>query len=169
MRGGPRTYSGIVPIYRCPKSGGGCGSIRRNMELMDGFVGRRTVNRLNDPRNPEPQIPEAPGLASEFAALSEALREVDDALADHTRGPVPALLARREGIERRLAELRELAAGDAKARLRARHHGITYEEFCALPLAVRRSLVAACYRIIVLPASKRGPGFRTQDVLMSPL
>src|SRR5258708_1541873 len=153
--------------YACVQPG--CRKVWRDQKMLDAYAVRGTVNRLNDSGNPEPHAPEAPGLASEFAALMNALRETDDALADHTRGAVTALLARREGIEKRIGELRELAAGDASARLRARYQGVTWEEFQALPLPVRRSLVAACFRIVVLPASKRGPGFRTEDILMSPL
>jgi site-specific DNA recombinase len=153
--------------YACVRPG--CRKVWRDETHLDAYVSRRTVNRLNDPRNPEPRAPDTPGLAAEFAALTRALRETDDALADHTRGAVPALLARREGIERRLGELRELSAADVSARLRATYRGITWEEFGALPLPVRRSLVVACFRIVVLPASKRGPGFRPEDILMSPL
>lgn len=152
--------------YACAEPG--CRKVWRDLELLDAYVQRRTHNRLTHPANPEPAAPEAPGLASEFAALTAQLAETDDALADHTRGPVAALLTRRAGIERRLAELRELAAGDAAARLRASHAGITWEEFLALPLASRRALVSACWRVTVLPASKRGPGFRTEDVRLEP-
>jgi DNA invertase Pin-like site-specific DNA recombinase len=151
--------------YACARPG--CRKVWRDQAMLDAYVTRRVLNRLNHPANPRPQAPAAPGLASEFAALTRQLAEVDAALADHTRGTVAALLARREGIEKRLAELRELAAGDAAARIRAAHTGITGQAWDALPLASRRSLVAACFTIDVLPASKRGPGFRTQDVRMT--
>jgi hypothetical protein len=48
------------------------------------------------------------------------------------------------------------------------HAGISGEDFAALPLATRRALVSACYVVTVLPASKRGPGFRTEDVSLAP-
>ncbi len=153
--------------YGCVQPG--CRKVWRDQVMLDAYVTRRVLNRLAHPANPEPQVPAAPGLASEFAALSGQLAEVDDALGDHTRGPVAALLARREGIERRLAELRDLAAGDAAARLRSAHAGITQAAWDGLPLAGRRALVAACFRVVVRPASKRGPGFRTQDVDMTPV
>jgi len=60
-------------------------------------------------------------------------------------------------------------AGDSAGRLRARYAGITREEFEALPLDVRRALVRGCYRVVVLRSSRRGPGFRAEDVIMSPV
>ena len=75
-----------------------------------------------------------------------------------------SLLARLDAIDARMAELRELAEGGARVRLLARYAGINREQWDDLPLDVRRALVAACYRVTVLPASGRGPGFRTQDV-----
>ena len=146
----------------------GCRKVHRNLELLDAYVITRVVARLNHPGNPPGRIPEAPGLASEFASLTEALAEVDEVLADHTRGQVPALLARRDGIKKRLAELRELAGDDARARLLTKHAGISREEFMAEPLSVQRSLVGACFEVVVLPASARGPGFRTEDVRLKP-
>lgn len=153
--------------YACAAPG--CRKVWRDAALLEAYVQARVTARLANPLNPEPQAPAVPGLAAEFAALSAHLAEVDLTLADHTRGAVPALLARREGIVRRLAELRELAAGDAAARLLSAHAGITLEEFAALPLATRRALVSATFTVTVLPASKRGPGFRTEDVAMVPL
>jgi hypothetical protein len=60
------------------------------------------------------------------------------------------------------------AWADARDRLLATYAGITDDEFDGLPLQVRRSLVAACVTVVVLPASKRGPGFRTEDVQVTP-
>ena len=68
----------------------------------------------------------------------------------------------------RLAQLRELASDGTRARIMETHAGITAAEFGALPLGTRRALVAACYTVKVLPASKRGPGFRTEDVELTP-
>ena len=146
----------------------GCRKVHRNLELLDAYVVTRVVARLNHEDNPAGRIPEGPGLAAEFASLKQARAEVDEILADHTRGTVTALLERRDSIERRLADLRELASGDARARLLAKHAGISREEFLAEPLSVQRSLVGACFEVVVLPASARGPGFRTEDVRLKP-
>jgi len=68
----------------------------------------------------------------------------------------------------RLAQLRELTAADAASRLIDRYIGISEDEFKGLPLAVRRGIVAACYTVTVLAASGRGPGFRPEDVRLTP-
>ena len=89
-------------------------------------------------------------------------------IADHARGRLPALLARLDSLDRRLEELRGLAGDDARSRLLSAHAGIGEEEFGALPLAVRRSLVAALFGITVMPSGRTGPGFRPESVIMSP-
>jgi hypothetical protein len=65
--------------------------------------------------------------------------------------------------------MRELEAGDARSRLLARYRGLTRAQWKALPLEVRRSLVRATVTVTVLPASKRGPGFRPQDARVEPV
>jgi DNA invertase Pin-like site-specific DNA recombinase len=154
--------------YGCVQPG--CRKVYRSAELLDAYASRRTVNRLASPANPAPQGLAATGLATQYAALEEQRRETEEAVRDWqaTPGRVDLLMARLDSIDTRLAELRQLAAGDARARLQDSHAGLTHEEFAALPLATRRALVSACYRVIVLPASKRGPGFRTEDVQMVP-
>jgi DNA invertase Pin-like site-specific DNA recombinase len=146
----------------------GCRKTHRDMAMLDRYVSRRVVQRLSRPDNPAGQVP-GPRLAGQIAALLGQKTETELAIADPAQGSrLGLLLARLDAVERRLAEARELAGGDAAARLRARHQGISADEFDSLPLGVRRSLVAACFRIVVLPASRRGPGFRAEDVLMSP-
>lgn len=144
-----------------------CRKVFRNLELLDTYVTVRTVAKLGDPRNPPGRIPSSPGLAAELRALAEERAGIEADIIDHAKGPRHLLLGRLESVDKRLAQLRELTAADAAARLIAGHAGITEKEFNALPLSVRRALVAACFRITVLPASKRGPGFRTEDVRLT--
>jgi DNA invertase Pin-like site-specific DNA recombinase len=144
-----------------------CRKVYRNVTLLDAYVTRRVLNRLAHAANPAGQIPDAPGLAAQFAALTTQRAETAAAISDPGQALAP-LQARLENIDQRLAELRELAAGDARHRLLATHTGIGLEEFGRLPLAVRRALIAACYQVTVLPASGRGPGFRTEDVRLTP-
>jgi site-specific DNA recombinase len=151
----------VTAGYGCPS----CRKVHRSMPLLDAYVTGVTVRRLSHPRNPAGQIPAAPGLAAQFAALAAQRGETEAAIADPARGgSLRLLLDRLDGIDQRLAELRGLAAGDARQRLLAGHEGITSDAFSQLPLAVRRALVAACFHVTVLPASGRGPGFRVQDV-----
>lgn len=158
-----RVYMG----YGCVTPG--CRKVHRDMAALDAYVTRRVVNRLAHPANPQPAIPDSP-LGGELARLLVQRRETEDAVADPQQGNrLALLLARLDALDKRITEVRDLAAGDAAARLRTAHAGITEAEFLALPLAVRRSLVSATFTITVLPASKRGPGFRTEDVSMTPL
>jgi len=159
--------AGAVTVgYGCP----GCRKIHRNRRLLDAYVTQRTVLRLSHPGNPEGHVPEAPGLAAQFAALAAQRTEAEAAVADPANTePLHLLLARLDRIKGRLDGLRELAHRDASGRLRGTHAGITEAEFDGLPLSVRRALVAACFTITVLPASRRGPGFRTEDVRLDAL
>ncbi len=158
-------YSGSSR-YRCPQDRG-CGRVSRNRPLLDAYVGRRVVNLLAHPLNAAPRIPEAPGLAAEFAALTAARAEIEQAIADPARAGLTALLARLDATDARIAELRALAGDDARRRVIDASTGIIWDEWLALPLDARRSLAAACYRVVVLPATGRGPGLRTEDVILS--
>ena len=144
-----------------------CRKVFRNLEHLDTYVTVRVVAKLNDRRNPPGRIPSAPRLAAELLALAEERAGIEADILDHTKGHRHLLLGRLDSVDKRLAQLRELTAADAAARVTRAHTGITEDEFGALPLSVRRSLVAACFTITVLPASKRGPGFRTEDVVLA--
>lgn len=153
--------------YGCVQPG--CRKVYRAAELLDAYVARRVVNRLANPANPAGYVPEGTGLAAEFRALTQQHGETEAAIADHRNGRrLTPLLARLDSIDARLAELRELTGADARTRLRESHAGITADQFAAEPLATRRALVSACFQVSVLPASKRGPGFRTEDVVLAP-
>ena len=148
--------------YRCVKPG--CRKVQRSVALLDEYVITRTIARLGHEANPAPR-PVSAATAGEFRALAMQRASTDAKLRDPSRGGhVDALLDRLDWIDRRLAELRELAAGNAAVRLRGTHAGLTREQWDALPLATRRALVAACFTVTVLPASRRGPGFNTEDV-----
>ena len=155
--------------YECVRPG--CRHVHRSAALLDAYVTGRVIGRLNNPANPEPDVQLNDVAAAELASLAARRAEVEhhiEALADKPGSRVDVLLRSLEHFDTRIAEVRERMAGDAATRLRATHRGITREEFEALPLDVRRALVRSCYKIAVLRASKRGPGFRTEDVAMSP-
>ncbi len=154
---------GKTPGYRCVRPG--CRKVQRSTELLDEYVITRVLLKLGDPGNPPGRVPQNTALAAEFRALTRQRAETEAAITDHAKGgALPLLLRRLESVDGRLAELRELAAGDARSRLLGAHTGMTREEFDALPLATRRALVSACFTVTVLPASRRGPGFNTEDV-----
>jgi site-specific DNA recombinase len=149
--------------YGCVKPG--CRKVQRSRELLDEYVITRVIAKLGDERNPAPRVPRNTALAAEFRALARQRAQTEAAITDPSKGAhLPLLLRRLESVDARLGQLRSLAAGNAQSRLRGAHAGITREEFDALPLSVRRALVAACFTVTVLPASRRGPGFNTADV-----
>jgi len=154
--------------------GYGCTACRktyRSQPLLDAYVTGRTVSRLANPANPVVQAPE-PGYAAELAALAERRVETENFIASLADAPAQriAVLSRAlDSFDAKIAAIREQMTGSANGRLLTAHAGVSREDFEALPLEVRRQLVRACYRVIVLPASKRGPGFREQDVQMVPV
>ncbi len=153
--------------YECLRRG--CRKVYRSEPLLDAYVLQRTAERLSAPRNPEGRSPAVPALAAEYAALDRERREIEEIMEEPGRGVIPALVRRLDKVNARLAGLRERSEDDARARLRAARAGITADEIRGLPLADQRALVTACFRVRVLPASKRGPGFRTEDVEMIPV
>lgn len=154
---------GKVNGYRCVTPG--CRRVQRSQPVLDEYIITRTLTRLSDPRNPPGRVPRRG--AGEWKALAAERARVEQMLGDHTQGRADLLMKRLGSIDARLAQLRELAAGDASARLLGKHTGLTRERWDTLPLATRRALIAACFTVTVLPASKRGPGFRTGDVRLT--
>jgi hypothetical protein len=156
----------VAARYGCLRAD--CYKVFRDLALLDGYVSARVVERLSHPANPVPRLPATPGLAAELRALAAEREAVEAAVADHTKGRLPLLLARLDSLDARLAEIRELTRAGAQSRLLAVHAGMSLGDFAGKPLAVQRALVSACYKVVVLPASARGPGFRTQDVSLTP-
>jgi DNA invertase Pin-like site-specific DNA recombinase len=157
----------VAATYSCIQPG--CRKVTRSVSLLDAYVTGRTAGRLANQANPDGHLPSVPGLAAEWRALADERAATEAMIADPAKGRhVHLLLARLDSLDGRLAELRELARGNADARLRGRHAGITLAEFLAEPLGTRRALVSACYEVVVAPASRRGPGFRTEDVRLVP-
>lgn len=148
----------------------GCRKVYRSAAHLDAYVSERVIARLANPLNPEGRAMPV-DHAAEWAALERERAETSGKLRDYRQsaGMLDIYAARMEGIDARMAELRELAAGGTRSRLLERYRGITREQWeNELPLGVRRALVAACFTVTVLPASARGPGFRVQDVRVEP-
>ena len=155
--------------YGCSRAS--CRKAYRAAVPLEAYVSARVVARLANPLNPEGELPVSPDHAPEWGALTRERAETEAAAKNYATSPgrLDILMARLNSIDQRMAELRVREAGDARSRLLGQYRGISLEQFTGLPLDVRRALVAASYRITVLPASKRGPGFRTEDVRLDPL
>lgn len=157
--------------YACPRKG--CGKAYRSAPHLDAYVGALVVARLAHPFNPEGRAMPV-DHAAEWAVLERERAETESLVSDFgaSAGRARLLMARLDQVDARMAELRERAAGDSRARLLQRYAGITREQWeddDLTPLSVRRALVAACFTVTVLPASGRGPGFRVQDVRVEPV
>ena len=158
---------GYTTGYACRD---GCRKVYRSVTHLDAYVITRVIARLANPLNPEGRAMPV-DHAAEWAVLERERSETAAKLADYRQsaGMLGVYAARMDGIDARMGELRELAAGSGRARLLERYQGITRAEWEGLPLEVRRALVAATFSITVLPASGRGPGFRPEDVRVVPL
>lgn len=149
----------------------GCGKVYRSVAHLDAYVSAAVIAHLANPLNPEGRAMPV-DHAAEWKVLEKEREDTLAGLADYRKsaGRSRALGQRLDGIDARMAELREMAAGDSRSRLIERYRGITREQWeNELSLDVRRALVAACFTVTVLPASGRGPGFRKQDVRVEPV
>jgi site-specific DNA recombinase len=158
-------------VYGCVAEG--CRAVSRSAPHLDAYVAGRVIARLANPLSPAGRPPAA-DHAAEWAILQRERDDTDAQVADYkaSAGRVRSLMARLDSIDARMAELRDRDAGDSRARLLERYAGWTREQWeddDLTPLSVRRALVSACFRVVVLAASGRGPGFRVQDVDMRPL
>lgn len=147
----------------CPKR------VSRNVEHLDAYVTGRVLRRLNEPGFVTAIHADAdhPGAGAEITALerrkAEAAAKLEE-LADHPDID-PALLARSlSSFDRKIAQLRSQMAATSRQRLLARMAGITLEQWEAEPIDVRAETVRALFRVIVLPATWRGPGFDPDSV-----
>ena len=163
------TKPGVV-AYRCPPPG--CGKVGRNATLLDAYVTGRVVTRLANPGNPAADIHLSDVAAAELGTLTARRAEAEAfiaSLADAPAGRLDVLNRALDSFDAKIAALRDQVADGAAGRLRSRHAGISREEFEAEPLSVRRALVQATFTVTVLPSSRRGPGFRTEDVTLTPV
>lgn len=157
------------PVYKCPQPG--CHKVARSLGHIDAYVTGRVVGRLADPALRAAVVPANPALAAELLSLTERRAEAEAVIAGYADRPERlAILARAlDSIDARIGEVRDLVAATGQERLLGAHAGASREGFEALPLDTRRALVRACYRVVVLPAARRGPGFDSASVQMTPV
>ncbi|MFJ9379384.1 recombinase family protein [Streptomyces sp. NPDC101455] len=162
-------------IYYCPS----CRGVGRNMALLDGYIDGRVLKLLSseDFTKELHTATEAVGgaqLLTEITALEQRRTKVraDLAnLADHPDvDPTLAVLSV-ASFDRKIHELRSRLAVPAKLKRLTPLVGIGREEWADLPIDVRATVVRDLFRVVILPTSRRGPGFDTSSVRLerSPL
>lgn len=107
------------------------------------------------------------GLAAQITTLQARKAEAEGqlaALADHPSLRPELLLATLARFDERIEDLRARIGLTARRRLLIEHRDLAPAQWDALPLHRRRALVAASYRITILPTGRRGPGFDPDSV-----
>jgi hypothetical protein len=156
-----------VRIYFCKDCGLG-----RNQAHLDAYVEGRVLHRLNEPGflkevfveeaacGGRDTLAEIVSLERRKAEAKEQLRN----LADFPGLGAEDVAASLASFDRKIAELRDARAATSRQRLLSRMAGISREQWEATPVDVRAATVAALFRVVVLPATWRGPGFDPASV-----
>lgn len=155
--------------YYCPD----CKKVSRKTDAVDAYVQGRLLGLLQDERFAAElrAVMEAgtPGISTQITELEERKRkkaaQLEELADDPDLDPVLAMRAL-ASFDRRLAALRAQLTVSAELRTVQRCVGMTREEWLAEPVDVRATVVKSLYRVIILPTSRRGPGFDPSSVRM---
>lgn len=146
--------------------------VARNQKHLDRYVEGRVLRRLQDPDLMDQVLAPDPGVAEEIAALErrrEHLKASFARLADDPDLDPEVMAGQLAKLRQRIGELRTRHAETSRQRLLARMAGITREQWDATPIDVRAETVRALFRVVILPATRRGPGFDPASVRMEPI
>lgn len=162
-----------VRIYHCPNPD--CPQrMARNQDHLDAYVTGRTLALLGDPRFAAELADGAdtdrPGIGAEISALERRKASAKTQLENLVDYPDldPAIMIRAlESFDRRIAELRGQLATSSSQRLLGRMVGMAREQWDAEPVDVRASVIRILWRIQILPATWRGPGFDPESVRLT--
>jgi site-specific DNA recombinase len=154
-----RGYGCINP--KCPRK------LHRSVARLDAFIDGVMTEWLSSPElaaliREAPEIPVALEITVLERRKAEAERQLEN-LADHPGLSLEITARAIASFDARIAQVRERIAAVPGRRMLAQYEGISAEEWRALPLAVRRALVAASFRVTILP-TRRGPGFDPDGV-----
>jgi site-specific DNA recombinase len=143
--------------------------VSRNVEHLDEYVIGRVLRRLNEPAFIAAIHTDAeqPGIGAEITVLERRKAETKatlEELADHPDVDAVLLVRSLASFDRKIAQLRDQMAATSRQRLLSRMAGITREQWDAEPIDIRAATVRALFRVIVLPATWRGPGFDPKSV-----
>lgn len=158
-------------VYYCRVKG--CPTpVGRNIAHLDAYVSGVVVALLGDEEFMAELEAADPSVAGEIAELERrkaaAVRQLED-LVDHPDVDAGVLARSLAGFERKIRELRDRAETSDRRRLLRRMAGISREAWDDQPVDVRSSVVAATFRVTVLPTMRRGPGFDSSAVDMERL
>lgn len=146
--------------------------VSRSVTHLDEYVIGRVLRRLQDPDLMTMVLGAEPGVAAEIVMMERRKAETKDKLrnlADHPGLDATDVAASIASFDKRIVELRNRHAATARQRLLIRMAGMTREQWDDTPIDVRAETVRALYRVIILPATKRGPGFDPASVDVVPL
>ncbi|MDX2667371.1 recombinase family protein [Streptomyces stelliscabiei] len=156
--------------YYCP----GCKKVSRKTDAVDAYVQGRVLSLLQDRRF----VAElraametgAPGISAQITELEERKRkkaaQLEELADDPDLDPVLAMRAL-ASFDRRLAALRAQLTVSVEQRSVQRCVGMTREEWLAEPVDVRATVVKSLFRVVILPTSRRGPGFDPSSVQLT--
>lgn len=143
--------------------------VGRNIAHLDAYVSGRVLRRLNEPGfiAAVHADTDKPGLGAEITALERRKAEVKavlEDLADHPDVDLGFQAKALASYDRKIKQLRDQLARSTEQRLLARMAGITRAQWDAEPIDVRAETVRALFRVVVLPATRKGPGFDPSSV-----
>lgn len=160
-----------VRLYHC-KNPECTNKVARNMTHLDLYVEGRVLRRLQDPDLMDQVLSPTPGVAAEIVTLerrrAESAIQLEN-LADYPDISAEMVAKALASFTKRIAELRARHSATTRQHLLARMAGITREAWEDTPIDVRAETVRALFRVIILPATWRGPGFDTASVQMIPV
>ena len=151
-----RGYGCINPD--CPRK------VHRKVEHADDYVTGHIITILGSDAFAERLAAASvqPGVTAEIVELERLREDARQRLENMADLPAVVWESAARGMARwdeRIALLRDQLASAPGQRLARKHAGITREEFKALTLTERRTIVAALVTVEILPSRKRGPGF----------
>ncbi|WP_433893000.1 recombinase family protein [Streptomyces sp. CA-111067] len=162
LRVKPRTGKNHSPgmFYYCAN----CRKVGRDVPRTDGYVIGRTLRVLHDPQFLADIYDHAdnPEVGAEIVALEARRRtltgQIENA-ADHPDVDPVLAMAALASYDRKIGHLRRQLAVTSDTRKLARMAGMTLEQWAAEPVDVRSWTVKTLFRVTILPATWRGPGW----------
>ncbi len=146
--------------------------VARNVEHLDHYVTARVLRRLQDPELMDDVLVPDPGVATEIVALERRKAELKAKFAkliDHPELDPEQMADQLSEFTRKIEDLRSRHATTSRQRLLARMAGCTAEQWGQTPVDVQAETVRALYRVVILPATWRGPGFDPASVRLDPV